>query len=343
MTDHQTRVTGGVDTHRDEHVAAALDERGGQLGVKPFPATSTGYQDLLAWLNSFGVIERVGVEGTGCYGAGLSRHLQAAGVEIVEVDRPNRQLRRRAGKSDPVDAVAAARAAQSGQATAVAKSADGDVEKLRALRLARASARHSRVRVINQLRALMVTAPDELRAEFTGLTAITLPQRCARFRVPDPTTNLGALKYAMRSLARQAVTLRAEIKDLDRVITTLVNQTAPELLGRHGVGPDSAAVLLIAAGDNPDRLRSEAAFARMCGAAPLEASSGPTVRHRLSRAGNRQANAALHSIVLTRMVSHPETRTYVARRRAEGKTSLEIMRCLKRFVAREIYHQLAPT
>ncbi len=343
MTDHTTYVTGGIDTHRDEHVAAALDQRGGQLGLESFPATTAGYRDLLVWLQGLGVVERVGVEGTGCYGAGISRHLQAQGVGVVEVDRPNRQLRRRAGKSDPVDAVAAARAAQSGVATAVAKTGDGDVEKLRALRIARASARHSRVKAINQLRALVVTAPDQLRAELTGLTAITLPVRCARFRVADPTTDLGALKYAMRSLARQAVTLRAEIKDLDAIITTLLDRTAPRLLARHGVGPDSAAVLLIAAGDNPDRLRSEAAFARLCGAAPLEASSGPTVRHRLSRAGNRQANAALHSIVLVRMVSDPDTRAYVTRRRAQGRTSLEIMRCLKRFVAREIYHQLAPT
>lgn len=343
MTDHTSCVTGGVDTHRDTHVAAALDERDVELGVASFPATASGYRDLHGWLCGFGLVERVGVEGTGCYGAGLSRHLQSTGVVVVEVDRPNRQLRRRAGKSDPVDAVAAARAAQSGQATAVAKSADGDVEKLRALRIARASARHGRVKVINQLRALVVTAPDQLRAELTDLTAITLPVRCARFRIADPTTESGALKYAMRSLARRAVTLRAEIKDLDAIITTLLNRSAPELLACHGVGPDSAAVLLVAAGDNPHRVRSEAAFAKLCGAAPLEASSGPTIRHRLSRAGNRQANAALHSIVLVRMVSHPETRAYVNRRRAEGRTSREIMRCLKRFVAREIYHQLKNT
>lgn len=338
-----TLVTGGVDTHRDVHVAAALDERGGQLGVESFPATAAGYSDLLAWLRQFGTVERVGVEGTGSYGAGLSRHLQREGIAVVEVDRPNRQLRRRAGKSDPVDAIGAARAAQSGQATAVAKSGDGDVEKLRALRMVRASARHSRVRVLNQLRALIVTAPDELRSELGKLSAIMLPKRCVRFRIADPTTDMGALKYAMRSLARQAVQLRAEIKALDAIITTLVKRAAPELLASYGVGPDSAAVILIAAGDNPQRLHSEPAFARLCGTAPLEASTGPTIRHRLSRAGNRQANAALHSIVLTRMVSHPQTKAYVTRRRAQGRSALEIMRCLKRFVAREIYHQLPQT
>lgn len=343
MTEPMTLVTGGVDTHRDEHVAAALDERGADLGVESFPATAAGYRDLYEWLNTFGTIDLVGVEGTGCYGAGLSRYLQREQIAVVEVDRPNRQLRRRAGKSDPVDDVAAARAAQSGQATAVAKSGDGAVEKLRALRMARSSARHSRVRVLNQLRALVVTAPDGLRAELAGLTAIMLPRRCVRFRIADPTTDMGALKFAMRSLARRAVALRAEIKELDAIITTLVNRTAPELLARHGVGPDSAAVILVAAGDNPERLRSESAFARLCGVAPLDASSGLHIQHHLSRAGNRQANAALHSIVLTRMVSHPNTRTYVARRRAQGRTSLEIMRCLKRFVAREIYHHLPQT
>lgn len=181
MTDNSTRVIGGVDTHRDTHVAAALDERGGQLGVESFPATATGHQELHDWLAGFGPIDRVGVEGTGCYRAGLSRHLQTCGVEVIEVDRPNRQLRRRAGKSDPVDAVSAARAAQSGEATSVAKTANGDVEKLRVLRITRTSARNEKIRVLNQLRSLVVTAPDHLRAELTALTAIMLPQRCARW------------------------------------------------------------------------------------------------------------------------------------------------------------------
>jgi len=182
MTEPMTLVTAGVDTHRDTHVPAALDERGDEPGIESFPATAARYSKLLSWLNSFGTVKRVGVQDTACYSAGLSRHLQPKGIEVIEVDRPNRHLRRRAGKSDPVDATGAASAAQSSQTTAIAKTVDGDLEKPRALRMVRASARHSRVRVINQLRDLIVTSPDQLRSELGGLTAITLPQRCSRFR-----------------------------------------------------------------------------------------------------------------------------------------------------------------
>ncbi len=341
MTEDRCPVTGGVDTHRDFHVAAALDERGAELGVETFPSTAAGYRQLHDWLGSFGDIDRVGVEGTGSVGKGLSRHLQAEAVTVIEVDRPNRQIRRRRAKNDCVDAIAAARAAQSGDATAVAKTTDGTIEQLRVLRVARRSANGDRIEALSQLRALVVTAPDDLRQQLAGLTAIGLCQTAAAFRPGDPLSPRGTVKWAMRNLARRAEQLRADVKEIDRMITTLVNQTAPDLLDEHGVGPDSASTLLIAAGNNPHRLRSKAAFAKLCGVAPIEASSGEHTRHRLSRAGDRQANAALYRIVVVRMKHDSDTHAYIARRRSEGKTKLEAIRCLKRFIARQLYPHIA--
>jgi len=343
MTETATRITGGVDTHRDVHVVAALDERGALLDTNEFPATAAGYHDLVVWLGWFGPIDKVGVEGTGTYGAGLARHLMDRDIDVVEVDRPNRQRRRRAGKSDTTDAISAARAALSGEASTTAKTRDGNVEKLRVLRVARRSIRHDRVRALNQLRAMVVTAPPELREQLTGLTSIGVAQAVNKFRVADPTSDLGALKYAMRSLGRRAEELRAEAKTLDKIMRTIIEDTAPALIDRDGIGVDAASALLVAAGDNPERLHSEAGFARLCGAAPLEASSGMVTRHRLSRAGNRQANSALYRIVINRMSNDQRTRIYVTRRRDEGKSNLEIIRCLKRYVAREVYPLLAIT
>jgi len=341
MTETRRQITGGVDTHRDVHVVAALDERGGLLDTNEFPATAAGYHDLLVWLRWFGPIEKVGVEGTGTYGAGLTRHLLDNDVEVIEVDRPNRQRRRRAGKSDTTDAISAARGALSGEASTTAKTRDGNVEKLRVLRVARRSIRQDRIRALNQLRSLVVTAPDELRTQLSDLTSIGVSQAVAKFRVTDPTTSLGAVKYAMRSLGRRAEALRWEAKEIDKIMRTIIEDAAPALIDQGGIGVDAAGALLVAAGDNPQRLHSEAAFVRLCGAAPLEASSGMVTRHRLSRAGNREANAALYRIIINRMSNDERTRTYAKRRRAEGKSNLEIIRALKRYVAREVYPLLA--
>ena len=337
MTETRRQITGGVDTHRDVHVVAALDERGGLLDTNEFPATASGYHDLLVWLAWFGPIDKVGVEGTGTYGAGLARHLMDNDVEVIEVDRPNRQRRRRAGKSDTTDAISAARSALSGEASTTAKTRDGNVEKLRVLRVARRSIRQDRIRALNQLRALIVTAPPDLHDQLATLSTISVAQAVAKFRVADPTTSMGALKYAMRSLGRRAEDLRAEGKAIDKIMRTIIEDTAPKLIDQGGIGVDAAGALLVAAGDNPQRLHSEAAFVRLCGAAPLEASSGMVTRHRLSRAGNREANAALYRIIVNRMSNDDRTRAYAKRRRAEGKSNLEIIRALKRYVAREIY------
>lgn len=268
MTEPSTRVTGGADTHRDQHVVAALDERGGKLGVRSFPTTKAGYRQALAWLRGFGAVERVGVEGTGSYGAGLSRYLDTEHVVVVEVNRPNRQARRSHGKSDPVDAVAAARAAQSGEASGAAKTRTGAVEAIRALRVARRSAGHDRTRALGQMRALLVSGPDDLRAALQDLSVSKLVTTAARLRPTDPTTVVGATKLALRELARRVQGLKAECARLDAVLEPLVAATAPDLVACFGVGTDTAGALLVSAGDNPERLRSEAAFAHQCGSGP---------------------------------------------------------------------------
>ena len=333
-------VTGGVDTHADMHVAAALDPIGGLLGVEEFPVSPAGYARLLGWLGGFGTVALVGIEGTGSYGAGLARHLAAAGVRVVEVDRSDGQDRRRQGKSDPLDAVSAARAAQSGRARGAPKGRDGAVEAIRALMVAKRSARSERVQTINQARSLIVTGPDDLRTRFAGHTAAGLVSGLASLR-PRPGSTVGyATRIALRELGRRAEFLDAQLERLDELIGPLVAARAPGLLALHGVGPDTAALLLVAAGDHPQRLRSEAAWAHLCAAAPIPASSGKVTRHRLNPGGDRQANHALWRIVLTRMSAHPPTLIYVERRTKEGLSKKEIIRCLKRYVAREVYRHL---
>jgi transposase len=301
-------ITGGVDTHADMHVAAALDPVGGLLGVREFPATAAGYASLLSWLSGFGTLAVAGVEGTGSYGAGLARHLAAAGVRVVEVDRPDRQDRARQGKSDPLDAV---------------------------------SARQERTQAINQARALIMTGPEELRARFVRRSPGQLTEAIAALR-PRPGDVPGyATRVALRELGRRAQFPDAQLDRLDELIGPLVTARAPGLLALHGVGPDTAAMLLAAAGDHPERLRSESSWAHLRGVAPIPASSGKTAgRYRLNRGGDRQANSALWRIVIVRMSSHPATRAYADRRSEEGLSKKEIIRCLKRYVAHEVYRQL---
>jgi transposase len=336
-------VTGGVDTHLDLNVAAALDRVGGLLGVAEFPTTAAGHRDLLGWLSGFGPVDRAGVEGTGSYGAGLARFLRAAGVPVIEVDRPNRQARRRAGKSDPLDAIEAARAALSGRACGAAKSRDGNVEAIRALVVAKRSARSAKIQALNQIRHLSFTAPEQLRQRLAGVSRHHLAARAAALRPgsregADPV--IAATKTALRLLGRRVLALDAEKARIDALLTMLVTQTAPRLLELFGVGVDTAAALLVTAGDNPGRLRSEAAWAHLCGTAPIPASSGKVTRCRLTRGGDRQANCALWGIVITRLRNDPRTKAYMARRLAEGRSKPEVIRVLKRYVAREVYHRL---
>jgi transposase len=331
------RVTVGVDTHKDTHVAAARDQLGRRLGTTQVPASSAGYAQLLSWAHALGEVAAWGVEGTGSYGAGLARFLAAHGQRVVEVNRPDRQARRRRGKSDAVDADAAARAVQAGEATGVPKAQDGVVEMLRALRAARQTAVKARTQAINALKGLLVTAPAELREQLGGLPTGRLVGAAAALEPGTLATPTAAARLALRGLAQRYQHVDAEIALLTEQLDALTARHAPKLRDLHGVGPDCAAALLIAAGDNPRRLHSEAAFAALCGTSPVEASSGKTRRHRLNRGGDRQANAALHRVVVVRLRWHQPTRDYATRRTTQGKTSKEILRCLKRYVAREVF------
>jgi transposase len=340
MTTTTIGVTGGVDTHSDSHHAAALDQVGRLLGTREFPANPAGYQRLLEWLQSFGSLERIGVEGTGCYGAGVTRFLRHRHLEVIEVNRPNRRSRRVRGKSDPLDAESAARRALAGEDHVIPKDTTTTVEAIRVLRIARTGAVKARTAAYNQLKDLIITAPDCLRESTRGKTLPRVAQESARWRpdmdrLADP---IQATKLAMRTIASRVAALNVEIAALDAELDKLVRATAPRTLALLGVGTEHAAQLLITAGGNPQRLRSEAAFAALCAACPIPASSGKTNRHRLNPAGDRDANRALYMIILSRLRYCSRTRAYLSRRQADGLSKRETIRCLKRYVAREIYH-----
>jgi transposase len=335
---HTEQIILGVDTHKDIHVAALITTLGVQLADATFPTTTAGYRRLLTWARSFGALRCAGVEGTGSYGAALTGCLRRNGITVIEVNRPDRTARRRHGKTDTVDALAAAHAVLSTRATTMAKTADGPVEMLRMLRLARASAVKSRTQAVNQLHAVIVTAEAALRDTLTGLSKAALIRHCANLPDTPPTDVATAACYTLRRLAQRIQGLTIEERELQRQITIVLDNHAPQLLQRHGIGPDSAAALLVTAGDNPDRMNSEASFAALCGVSPVEASSGKTRRRRLNRGGDRRANAALYRIALTRARGEQRTRDYLDHRTTQGNTRREAIRCLKRYIAREIYH-----
>lgn len=351
VTPATVTVIGGVDTHKRTHYAAAIDEHGRLLGDREFVASDQGYRDLLAWLRSHGTLSGIGVESTGSFGATLSRFLTCAGVRVVEVNRPNRLARRMDGKSDRLDAEQIARAVLGQTSTAIPKAKSGAVEVIRTLRVTRTSAVKARTQTFNTLWGVMIGAPSPLRDELVVLTKKTLVNRCLRLR---PETDelitltstpqrmlLAGVKTALRDLARRWKSLHEEIKLLNTQIAALVHATAPKLVELHGVGVELAGQFLVTAGDNPERIRNEAAFAKLCGVAPQPASSGRTSgRHRLSRGGDRAANSALYIVTIVRMRHHQPTRDYVERRTTEGLSKREIIRCLKRFIAREIYRNL---
>ena len=338
-------VTVGVDTHGDMHVAAAFtSDLGRPLGHLEIETTPDGYRRLLAWARRLGNQPRFGIEGTGSFGAGLARYLRLEGCAVIEVNRPNRQTRHARGKSDPVDAEAAARAVLSGEATCIAKRDDNRVGMIRTLRVARRSAVKASTQTTNQIRALIVTAPAELREHLRSLSSDQLIDTAAALHPGRITSLTEATKLALKGLAQRHQALRAEIATLDAELDRLTAAVAPTLCSLRGVGADVAGALLVAAGDNPERMRSESAFAHLCGVAPLPASSGKTTgRHRVNRGGDRQANAALWRIVMTRLAWHQPTKDYMARRTKEGMSKKEIIRCLKRYVAREVYRALVPT
>lgn len=332
-------VFGGIDTHADTIHVAVIDPWGRELGDNEFATTPRGYAQALAFLASFGEVSGVGIEGTSSYGVGVTRAATAAGWEVFEVLRPERAVRRREGKSDPLDAYQAAHAVLSGRATAAAKSAD--ITALRALHNARRSAVKARAAAQVQIRQQLITAPVPIREKYRHLSAIRLIAALAGCR-PGAHLDLEArlVLTALKSLAHRHQTLSEEITALDAELTSLIEHAAPHLLHLHGVGNTTAAQLLITVGGNPDRLRSEASFAALCGTAPVPASSGKTTRHRLSRGGDRRANNALHTIALARMRNHPPTKAFVQRQRDRGRSTPEILRLLKRAIAREMFKQL---
>ena len=335
-----SKVIVGVDTHKHIHVAVALNQHGTRLGDRAVSADSGGYAQLEAWAQQLGRVDRFGIEGTGSYGAGLTSYLRRCGHRVVEVNRGDRRSRRSNGKSDAIDAEVAARSVLAGTSTAIPKTADGLVEMIRQVKVARDTARKGRTSAIITLKALIVNTPAKLRESLDGLTNRALINRCARFRVSAMNSPTAAAKHSLRALARRWRHLDTEVRSHDAVLDDLTAQASPTLRDAYGIGADSAAELLIVFGDNPERIRSEAAYAKLCGTCPIPASSGQTSRHRLYRGGHRQANAALYRIAITRMRFHQPTIDYVARRTTEGLSKKDIIRCLKRFLAREVYQRV---
>jgi len=330
------RIVGGVDTHKDLHVAAVVDEVDRVLASQCFATTRHGYKQMLAWMRTFGSLQRVGIEATGSYGAGLLRYMQKAGIEVLEVTTPDKHDRRKRGKNDDLDAQNAAHA---GKRTVTPKSRDGMIESLRVLKACRKTAVAARRVALQMIQNTIVCAPDELRETLRKMTRMQLIRTLAAWR-PDLTDYrnvASAYRITLKSLGRRYLELHDEIADLDTMIVAIVDELAPALVARNSIGHETAAQLLLTAGDNVQRLRSEASFAALCGVSPMPASSGKTTRHRLSRGGDRAANSALHIIAIGRLRTDPRTQTYVAKRITEGHSKLEAIRCLKRYIAREVF------
>lgn len=339
---NQRSIYCGVDTHADTHHAALITDTGVLLDNRQFDTTAIGYKQLTAWINDHGEAIAVGIEGTASYGAGLTRHLRDRGIAVVEVPRPNRKLRRSKGKSDPIDAEAAARAVLACNQLSEPKHGDGPIEAIRALRVARSSAVKAATASMNAIRSMIVTAPEPLRTQLRGHSTTALLEACIAF-APDPTAMTdptNATIVALRSLATRTRESRRQAVELKKTLASLVAQSAPRTSNIFGLGPDTAAALLVTVGDNPQRLRSESSFAHLCGVAPIPASSGKTTRHRLHRGGDRRGNQALHTAVIVRLRYSQEARSYANRRTAEGKSMPEIIRCQKRYLAREVFTAL---
>jgi transposase len=324
----------GVDTHRDEHVAVALDEVGRDLGSLTIRADANGYARLWQWASDLGV-PRFAVEGTGSYGAGLTAFVVAAGGVVFECERPRRRDRRQ-GKSDLIDAKAAAKRLLTGEP--LGRPRGGGVrDDLRVLLLERRGAVRARTAALNQLQAVIVTAPDAVQARFRGLDGKQAAKQAARLR--SRTDETAVVVFVLRRIALRIRQLSDEIDELDQQLHTITNELVPELLEECGVGPVCAAQLIVSSGD-PSRMRSEASFAALAGTSPVQASSGQTQRHRLNRGGDRQLNRTFHIVALNRVRRHPQTAAYYQRLLSEGKTPREARRCVKRQLARYFYQRL---
>ncbi|MEE9206385.1 MAG: IS110 family transposase [Acidimicrobiia bacterium] len=332
----------GVDTHKQTHTAAVVDRLGGVGETFEFAADPTGYREVLGRMAAHGGTRVWGVEGTGSYGAGLTGFLQNAGEWVLEVERPGRPARRNGAKSDTIDAVRAAREVLAAK-DLIEPRRGGEREAVRVLLATRNGAVVARTKALNHLQALVVTAPGRLRSRLGGLTTLQLTRQAARLRLSaDQPIEDQATVRAMRACARRALVCEKEAAELETELERILTQQVPHLLAEPGIGPISAAAIYLA-WSHHGRIRNDAAFAALAGVAPIPASSGQTTRHRLNRGGDRQLNRALHTITLSRLSCHPETQAYATRRLAEGKTTRDIRRCLKRHIARRVYKLLEHT
>lgn len=334
------QVVIGVDTHKEVHVAAAVDWQGTILDERCFPTTRQGYRQLESWAKSQGEVLRVGIECSGSYGSGLTRHLMKNGFTVLEVTFPDKVIRRKRGKDDFIDAEMAAEAAFTGARTVTPKTRNGMVEALRMLQKTRSTAVAARRAALQMIKANIISAPEELRDQLRGMTRMQLIRHLVATRpdVTDFKTPMGATKISLKRLAKRYVSLDDEIDELDDMIEEILSEAAPLLVQCKCVGAQSATQLMVTVGDNPERLKSEASFAMLCGVAPVPVSSGMTYRHRLNRGGDRQANSAIHIIAIGRLRTDERTQEYVAKKLAEGHTKMEALRCLKRYIARELYY-----
>jgi transposase len=332
----------GVDTHKQAHTAAMVDRLGGVGETFEFSADPSGYRSVLGRVEAHGRVRVWAVEGTGSYGAGLTGFLQDCGERVVEVERPGRPARRNGAKSDAIDAIRAARQVLASK-DLIEPRRGGEREAVRVLLATRNGAVVARTKALNGLQALVVTAPERLRSRLRGLSTAQLTRQASRLRLSaaQPIEDQATVR-AMRACARRAIACGQEADELEAELKRILTDQVPHLLAEPGVGPISAAAIYLA-WSHHGRIRNDAAFAALAGVAPIPASSGQTTRHRLNRGGDRQLNRALHTITLSRLSCHPETKTYATRRLTEGKTSREIRRCLKRHLARRIYKLLEHT
>lgn len=341
LADHVEFVI-GVDTHKQAHTAAVVDRLGGVSETFEFPADPTGYRKVLARVESCGGMRVWGVEGTGSYGAGLTGFLQDAGERVVEVERPGRPLRRNGAKSDAIDAIRAARQVLVSRHQ-IEPRRGGEREAVRVLLATRNAAVVARTKALNHLQALVVTAPQRLRSRLEGFSTTQLARHASQLRLgTTQRIEYQATVRAMRACARRALACGEEVDELEAELRRILADQVPHLLAEPGIGPISAAAIYLA-WSHHGRIRNDAAFAALAGVSPIPASSGQTTRHRLNRGGDRQLNRALHTITLSRLSCHPETRVYATRRLSQGKTSREIRRCLKRHIARRVYKLLENT
>ena len=338
-------VFAGVDTHKDAHVLCVLDSLGRRVRAASFPATAGGYRELARAIGDPALCVAVGVEGACSFGAGLTSHLAAEGYEVREVLRPKRDRRRRGSqKNDFVDAERAARAVAAGDGVSIPKSRDGWAEAARPALRAREILVRTQTQTMNAAKALISTAPEPIRARYSGLSGGNLMKSLKRRRPAAGDVLADTLLASLSALAATRLDAESRAAEPGARMESVVRDRAPAMPGIEGCCALSAVELGVAAGDNPGRMRSEASFAMLCGASPIEASSGGTAGYRLNRGGNRRANRALHGIAIGRMCSDERTGRYIARRMSEGKSKREAMRCLKRYMAREAYRALlAPT